>query len=251
MTGKMRDKVTVVTGAANGQGAAEVELLAREGAQVIAVDVEEPASALPEGVRFHRMDVGDPDAWERLASIIRREHGRVDGLVNNAAVSARLPLLTTTPDDIERVMSINLTGPFLGMRALSPLMPRGAAIVNVGSVAALGANPGPYTVSKYGLRGLSRTASLEYGPRGIRVNMVHPGFFDTKMVQAMDPDRRAAGIAVTALGRIGQPAEMAPLVVFLLSDDASYITGAEIPVDGGRIAHGGGKGYADVIEARA
>jgi 3alpha(or 20beta)-hydroxysteroid dehydrogenase len=245
---RMRDKVAVVTGAANGQGAAEAALLAAEGAHVIALDREEPASAMLDGVTFHRMDVGSPDDWQRLADRLRGEHGRVDGLVNNAAVSARLPLLTTTPEDIERVMTVNLTGPLIAMRVLTPLMPSGSSIVNVGSVAALGANPGPYTVSKYALRGLSRTASLEYGPRGIRVNMVHPGFFDTKMVQAMDPDRRAAGIGVTVLGRIGQPAEIAPLVVFLLSDDSSYIVGAEIPVDGGRIAHGGAKGYTDVME---
>ena len=145
------------------------------------------------------MNVGDPAGWDRLATVLRREHGRVDGLVNNAAVSAQRPLMSTTPDDLGRVMSVNLTGPLLAMRALFPLMRRGSAIVNVGSVAALGANPGPYTVSKYGLRGLSRVASLEYGPHGIRVNMVHPGFFDTKMVRDMDPDRRAAGIGVTVL----------------------------------------------------
>lgn len=249
--GKMTDKVAVVTGAANGQGAAEAELLAREGALVIAIDIVEPPGPVPTGVSFHRMNVGDPAGWDRLATVLRREHGRVDGLVNNAAVSAQRPLMSTTPDDLGRVMSVNLTGPLLAMRALFPLMRRGSAIVNVGSVAALGANPGPYTVSKYGLRGLSRVASLEYGPHGIRVNMVHPGFFDTKMVRDMDPDRRAAGIGVTVLGRIGQPAEIAPLVMFLLSDDASYITGAEIPVDGGRIAHGGGKGFADVMEPTA
>lgn len=247
----MAEKVVVVTGAANGQGAAEAELLAREGAHVIAVDVVEPEADLPTGVGFQLMNVGDPDGWERLATLLRREHGRVDGLVNNAAVSARAPLLSTTPDDLGRVMSVNLTGPLLAMRALFPLMRRGSAIVNIGSVASLGANPGPYTVSKYGLRGLSRVASLEYGAHGIRVNMVHPGFFDTKMVSAMDPDRRAAGIGVTVLGRIGQPHEIAPIVLFLLSDDASYITGAEIAVDGGRIAHGGGKGFFDVLEPTA
>ena len=115
----------------------------------------------------------------------------------------------------------------------------------------MGANPGPYTVSKWGTRGLARVASLEYGKRGIRVNMVHPGLIDTKIISGMNETKRAAAIGLTSLSRIGQPWEVAPVVVFLLSDQASYITGTELTVDGGRFGHGGAKAFADAIEESA
>ena len=145
-------------------------------------------------------------------------------------------------------MAINMTAPLVSMQALTPLMGPGSAIVNIGSVASMGANPGPYTVSKWGIRGLTRVAGLEYGKRGIRVNLVNPGLIDTKIVAGMNETKRAAAIALTTLGRIGQPHEVAAMVVFLLSDAAAYISGAEITVDGGRFGQSGAKPFADAIE---
>ncbi|RHW26225.1 SDR family oxidoreductase [Nocardioides immobilis] len=242
-------KVVVVTGAANGQGAAEVDLLARSGAHVVALDIAEPEpGTVPDGVQFVRGDVSDLDQWQALAKSLEQQYGRVDGLVNNAAISTPRPLLTTPMNDYHRVMAINMTAPLMSMRALTPLMGAGSSIVNIGSVASMGANPGPYTVSKWGIRGLTRVAGLTYGTRGIRVNLVNPGLIDTKIVAGMNETKRAAAIALTTLGRIGQPRDVASIVVFLLSDQASYISGAEITVDGGRFGQSGAKPFADAIK---
>lgn len=244
----LADKVVVVTGAANGQGAAEVDLLARCGAHVVALDIAEPEGALPDGVWFMQGDVADPEQWRALAKSLKDKFGRVDGLVNNAAIATPKPLLTTPMADYHRVMAINVTAPLLSMKAITPLMRRGSAIVNIGSVASMGANPGPYTVSKWGIRGLTRVAGLEYGKRGIRVNLVNPGLIDTKIVAGMNESKRAAAIALTTLGRIGKPHDVASIVVFMLSDEAAYISGAEITVDGGRFGQAGAKPFADAIE---
>lgn len=129
-----------------------------------------------------------------------------------------------------------------------PLMTRGSSIVNVGSSAALTAHyPVAYTTSKWALRGLSRAAALELGPRGIRVNTIHPGYIETEMTASAAPAFRKANIRETPLGRTGSVDEVAPLVVFLMSDESSFISGAEIPVDGGLTAHGGVKSLSDVL----
>ena len=137
----------------------------------------------------------------------------------------------------------------LGMQTLAPLMPTGSSIVNVGSVAALTAHHAvAYTSSKWALRGLTRVAALEYSRRGIRVNIIHPGQIDTPILAGASPAFLAASEAITPLGRPGRAEEIAPMVVFLLSDDASYITGAEIPIDGGHSSHGGTKIIVDAID---
>ncbi len=241
--GRLAGKTVVVTGAARGQGAAEKIALEREGATVIATDV------IGEG-GLRRLDVTLAEEWAELAEHLHERYGSVHGLVNNAGITWRARWDEATAKDMHEVYAVNVNGPLLGIQHLAPLMPPGSSIVNVGSTAALTAHyPVAYTTSKWALRGLSKTAAMELGPRGTRVNTIHPGFIETQMTASAAPAFREANIRETPLGRVGKVEELTPLVVFLLSNESSFITGAEIPVDGGLTSHGGVKSVSDVLRA--
>jgi 3alpha(or 20beta)-hydroxysteroid dehydrogenase len=252
-------KVVVVTGAARGQGAEEARALAAAGATVIATDVLdfEPFDAEGAGwdagsVVERRLDVTSESDWAELAGWLSAEHGRVDALVNNAGVAARERLPHVSLDAWQRTFDINVTGPLLGIQALVPLMRPGGSIVNICSVAAVsGHAAAAYTASKWALRGLTRSASLELGSQGIRVNAVMPGLVDTPLMASASPAFFDAALAEIPLGRVGVPADIAPTIVFLVSDDSSYYNGAELVIDGGLTAHVSHKGIADATRPPA
>ena len=248
--GRVAGKRVVVTGAARGQGAAEAALLAAQGASVIGIDVLEPGQPLPSNVEHHRMDISDPAQWRRLAVELERRETPLHGLVNNAAITDRTFWKDITAERMEQVLAINVTGAMLAIQALTPLMTEGGSIVNVSSIAGTtGHFPPAYTASKWALRGLSRSASAEYGRLGIRVNAIMPGVIQTPM--AADAPAAFARLVTDdiPLGRRGTAHDVAPLVLFLISDESDWISGAEIAVDGGQAGHGGMKRLSDAVRA--
>ncbi|MCW2494189.1 glucose 1-dehydrogenase [Jatrophihabitans sp.] len=246
--GELDGKVAIITGAARGQGAAAARLFVKNGARVVIGDVldevgEALAAEIGEGAYYRHLDVTSEDDWAAVVAEAVELLGKVDVLVNNAGVLHFSALEDTPLADYLRVININQVGTFLGMRAVTkPMLANGAgSIVNISSVEGLAGMPYlvAYTATKFAIRGMTKVAALELGPRGIRVNSVHPGMINTDMVRdAMgghEVDMTPAAKRL-ALRRAGESSEIAEVVSFLASDRASYVTGAEIAADGGSTA---------------
>lgn len=241
MPGRVEGKVVIITGAARGQGAAEARLLAREGAKVVVTDVlaeVDDVAAEVGGLAF-RQDVGSAEAWDAVVGATVAELGRIDGLVNNAAIFLTGRLLDTSEEDFRRTTDVNQMSVFLGMRAVAAYMKEqgSGSIVNISSGAGIRATAGSfaYAASKFAVTGMTKVAAVELARYGIRVNSVHPGVIDTPMIA---PLHEAGGNAErlvrhTPLRRMARPEEVANMVLYLVSDESSYSTGAEFVVDGG------------------
>jgi 3alpha(or 20beta)-hydroxysteroid dehydrogenase len=251
-------KTIVVTGAGRGQGAAEAAALLEAGATVVACDLAwqdtGPASVDRDRLLRRELDVSDPTGWAALSEeLAQRGDGLVHGLVNNAGVTHRARLGDVELEDWNRVFAVNVSGPLLGIQALMPLMTDGGSIINVGSLAAVTAHAAvSYTSSKWALRGLTHTASMQLGPRAIRVNLLNPGYIETPMTGAAPDSFRRANLANTPIGRLGAGDERGGVGEQEYHQRDDVADGAEIPVDGGQAAHGGAKYIYDfeAMEAR-
>ncbi len=240
--GRLDGKVAIVTGGARGQGAAEARLFAAEGAKVVISDVLEEqgratAAEIGDNAVFQAHDVSSEEEWDAAVAVALDRFGRLDILVNNAAIQINAPLAEYSLEDYQAVVSVNQVGVFLGMRAAVRPMSEagGGSIVNISSGAGIRATKYMigYAASKYAVTGMTASGALELARYNIRVNSIHPGVIDTDMIQTNTPEMTAAMVKLTPLRRLGGVDEVANLALFLASDESSYMTGAHVPVDGG------------------
>jgi 3alpha(or 20beta)-hydroxysteroid dehydrogenase len=249
--GRLDGKVAIISGAARGQGEAEARLFAEEGAAVVLGDVLDDrgaavATEIGAAARYVHLDVRDPDSWAAAVTLAEDTFGPVTVLVNNAGILRWSPLVETPLEQFREVVEVNQIGPFLGMKAVVPSMLKagGGSIVNISSTNGLGGFPNTisYTATKWAVRGMTKTAAMELGPLGIRVNSIHPGGVETEMIRPRDgnaiasDEEFASRFADLPLRRAAQPIEIARLALFLASDESSYSTGSEFVADGGMLA---------------
>ena len=238
--GRVDDKVALISGGAQGMGEAHARMLVAEGAKVVIGDILDDkgkalADDLGEAARYVHLDVTQPDDWKAAVSTAVDEFGKLNVLVNNAGTVALGPLKTHDLKKWQQVLDVNLTGTFLGMQAVIDSMEAagGGSIINISSIEGLRGAPWVhgYVASKWGVRGLTKSAALELAPQKIRVNSIHPGFIRTPMTKHLPDD-----MVMAPLGRPGTPEEVATFVLFLASDESSFATGAEFVMDGGLVA---------------
>ena len=244
--GRLEGKTALISGGARGQGAAEARLFAEEGANVVLTDVldedgERTADAI--GADYLHHDVTSEQEWAAAVAHVVALHGGIDVLINNAGIYAQTTLIGGDLEEYRRVIEVNQIGVFLGMREVAPVMIErgGGSIVNISSVAGMRAGGGSfaYSASKWAVRGMTKSAAIQLGPHGIRVNSIHPGVIDTPMLdetRMVQPGSMEELLERIPLGRIAQPEEVAKLALFLASDDSAYSTGSEFIIDGGLLA---------------
>jgi NAD(P)-dependent dehydrogenase (short-subunit alcohol dehydrogenase family) len=248
MADRLRGKVVLISGGARGQGASHGALFAEEGARVALGDIrEEEGQRLAKELRsrghevaFTRLDVTSSADWERAVALAESEYGRLDVLVNNAGIVAFSSAVETPDDEWQRVLAVNQTGMFYGMRAAIPALRRagGGSIVNISSTLAVGAIRGyfAYQATKAAIVMMTRAAAVEYAADGIRVNSILPGLIHTEMTEE-EPEEAVHGhIALTPLRRGGTAREISFGALYLASDEASFVTGTELVIDGGYLA---------------
>jgi 3alpha(or 20beta)-hydroxysteroid dehydrogenase len=249
MSGRLAGKVAIVTGSAGGIGAATARSFAREGASLLLTDADGDAVAAVADavgnatVEARRHDVTSEADWSEVVIAALGRFGRIDVLVNNAGVFLAAAIEDTSPEQFRRVLEVNATGVFLGMRAVAATMREhhAGSIVNVSSVAGLAGGPllSAYAASKFAVRGMTKVAAREFAGAGVRVNSVHPGQVDTEM-NSRQREKTPALVDKLAeripIGRIAAPDEVAQALVYLASDESSYVTGAELTIDGGATA---------------
>jgi 3alpha(or 20beta)-hydroxysteroid dehydrogenase len=240
---RLAGKVAIVTGAAMGQGAAIASAFVAEGASVVVADVAKDegqalADTLGERAHFAHHDVSDEASWTAVVDDANARFGPVNVLANNAGVLRFGEIASGSLEDVELMWRVNQMGVFLGMRAVVPTMKAngGGSIINASSVEGLAGMAGctAYAATKWAIRGMTKCAAMELGGRGIRVNSVHPGMIDTPMTRVHGGDAAMEfGASKVPMRRVGTPADIAPVYVFLASDESGYMNGAELAVDGG------------------
>ena len=249
--GRLDGKVVLISGGARGQGAVEARMMAQQGAKVIIGDIlddqgKQVEAELTEAgldVTYVRLDVTSETDWHAAVSAAIANYGHLDTLVNNAGILIRKGIEDTTVDDWDRIMDINAKGVFLGTKAAIPAMRQagGGSIINISSTAGLVGRPegsSSYTATKGAVRLLTKSTAIQYAPDNIRCNSVHPGPIDTDMIRDTfsDPDRWEARMRRLPLKRVGTPQDIAYGVIYLASDESSFVTGSELVIDGGTTA---------------
>lgn len=247
--GRLQGKVAIITGAAQGMGAAHARRFLAEGAAVTITDIDAERGAalareLGERAAFYRLDVADEENWAAVVDATEARFGPVTALVNNAGIiGSPTRCADLTQAEFQRVCAINQTAVFLGTKHVIPAMIRagGGSIVNISSISGIVAIYGTpnvaYAASKFAVRGITKQVAIEYGKQGIRANSVHPGYIKTKMMtDALDEDGIRVASASVPIGRVGEVEDVSNLVVFLASDESGFITGSEYIIDGGLTA---------------